>query len=57
MADLVVLDLATLKDTATFENPHQLSTGIRDVVVSGRLALRDGRLTGMRAGQVVALGS
>ena len=37
--------------------PHQLSTGIRDVVVSGRLALRDGRLTGMRAGQVVALGS
>jgi N-acyl-D-amino-acid deacylase len=55
VADLVVLDLATLKDVATFENPHQLSTGIRDVVVSGRLAVRDGRLTGIRAGQVVAL--
>ena len=55
VADLVVLDLATLRDRATFENPHQLSTGVRDVVVSGRLALRDGRLTGMRAGQVVAL--
>ncbi len=55
VADLVVLDLATLKDTATFENPHQLSTGIRDVLVSGRLAIRDGRLTGTRAGKVVAL--
>ncbi len=57
VADLVVLDLATLRDRATFEDPHQLSTGVHDVVVSGRLALRDGRLTGIRAGQVVALGS
>lgn len=55
VADLVVLDPATLHDTATFANPHQLSTGVRDVVVSGRFAVRDGRLTGTRAGQVVAL--
>ena len=55
VADLVVLDPATLRDTATFEQPHQASAGVRDVVVSGRLALRDGRLTGTASGQAVAL--
>ena len=55
VADLVVLDPATLRDTATFEQPHQPSTGVRDVVVAGRFALRDGRLTGTRSGRAVAL--
>ncbi|MDQ6895278.1 MAG: amidohydrolase family protein [Actinomycetota bacterium] len=55
VADLVLLDLPTLRDTATFERPHQMSTGVRHVLVSGRFAVHDGRLTGTRAGQVVAL--
>lgn len=57
VADLVVFDPATLRDQATFENPHQLSTGVRDVLVAGQPAIRDGRLTGVRAGRAVPLTS
>ena len=55
VADLVVLDPTTLRDTATFARPHQPSVGVLDVVVAGRFAVRDGRVTGERAGRVVAL--
>jgi N-acyl-D-aspartate/D-glutamate deacylase len=50
-ADLVVLDPATVADHATFADPHQLSVGVRDVVVNGVLALRDGAPTGARPGR------
>ena len=47
-ADLVVLDPDTVIDHATFAEPHQLSVGVRDVVVNGIAALRDGVPTGER---------
>jgi N-acyl-D-amino-acid deacylase len=50
-ADLVVLDPDTVLDHATFAEPHQLSTGVRDVVVNGVAALRDGVPTGERPGR------
>lgn len=50
-ADLVVLDPDKVTDRATFAEPHQLSAGIRDVVVNGVLALRDGEPTGARPGR------
>ncbi|HEX3929360.1 MAG TPA: D-aminoacylase [Nocardioides sp.] len=50
-ADLVVLDPAAVADRATFADPHQLSVGVRDVVVNGVLALRDGAPTGARPGR------
>jgi N-acyl-D-amino-acid deacylase len=50
-ADLVVLDPDTVIDHATFAEPHQLSTGVRDVVVNGVVALRDGVPTGERPGR------
>jgi N-acyl-D-amino-acid deacylase len=50
-ADLVVLDPETVADRATFADPHQLSVGVRDVVVNGVLALRDGQPTGARPGR------
>jgi N-acyl-D-amino-acid deacylase len=51
VADLVVLDPDRIGDRATFADPHQLSVGVRDVVVNGVLALRDGKPTGARPGR------
>jgi N-acyl-D-amino-acid deacylase len=55
-ADLVVLDPDHVADRATFAEPHQLSVGVRDVVVNGTLALRDGRPTGARPGRALRRG-
>ena len=52
-ADIVVFDPNTIIDNATFEKPHQLSTGMRDVFVNGVAVLRDGKHTGAKPGQVV----
>ncbi|WP_374570032.1 amidohydrolase family protein [Phenylobacterium sp.] len=52
-ADVVVFDPATIADHATYENPHQLSTGVEWVLVNGETALMDGRATDARPGQVV----
>jgi N-acyl-D-amino-acid deacylase len=55
-ADLVVLDPERVADRATFAEPHQLSVGVRDVLVNGVLALRDGEPTGARPGRAVRRG-
>jgi N-acyl-D-amino-acid deacylase len=52
-ADVVVFDPATIADHATFEAPHQLSTGVEQVFVNGVQVLRDGEHTNARPGQVV----
>lgn len=52
-ADVVVFDPATVQDHATFEQPHQLATGVRDVFVNGTAVLRDGQHTGATPGRVV----
>ncbi len=52
-ADVVVFDPATIQDHATFEKPHQFSTGVSEVVVNGQLALANGEPTAARPGQVV----
>ncbi|MEU7179384.1 MULTISPECIES: N-acyl-D-amino-acid deacylase family protein [Streptomyces] len=52
-ADLVVLDPATVTDTATFDRPLLAPEGVGTVVVAGQLAVRDGRPTAVRAGEVV----
>ncbi|MEZ5402506.1 MAG: D-aminoacylase [Bryobacteraceae bacterium] len=52
-ADITVFDPATIIDNATFEKPHQYATGVRYVVVNGRLVLDAGRHTGARPGQIV----
>jgi dihydroorotase/N-acyl-D-amino-acid deacylase len=52
-ADVVVFDPARIADQATFEQPHQLSAGVRDVFVNGVAVVRDGRHTGAKPGRVV----
>jgi N-acyl-D-amino-acid deacylase len=52
-ADVVVFDPATIIDHATFEQPHQLATGVKHVFVNGTQVLRDGQHTGATPGRVV----
>jgi N-acyl-D-aspartate/D-glutamate deacylase len=52
-ADVVVFDPATIADQATFQAPHQLATGVREVWVNGARVLRSGTHTGATPGRVV----
>ncbi len=52
-ADLVAFDPSTVRDTATFTNPHQYPLGIELVVVNGTITAREGALTGPLAGRPV----
>jgi N-acyl-D-amino-acid deacylase len=52
-ADIVVFDPATIADHATFEQPHQLATGVQHVWVNGVQVLQDGEHTGAMPGQFV----
>ncbi len=52
-ADIVVFDPAKIQDHSTFDDPHQLSTGMSHVYVNGVQVLRDGVHTGATPGRVV----
>jgi N-acyl-D-amino-acid deacylase len=52
-ADLVVVDLATIEDKATFTEPHQYPTGIPFVFVNGTAVVDNGKLTGATPGKVL----
>ena len=52
-ADLVLFDPNTIIDRATFDAPHQLSSGVRHVLVNGVFVVRDGRHTGARPGRII----
>lgn len=52
-ADVVIFDPASVQDHATYEKPQQLATGVRDVLINGRWALRDGAPTGAPTGRFV----
>jgi N-acyl-D-aspartate/D-glutamate deacylase len=49
-ADLVVFNADTIKDEATYTDPHRYPTGIQHVIVNGRFVIKSGALTGERPG-------
>jgi N-acyl-D-amino-acid deacylase len=52
-ADVVVFDPAKIADHATFDQPHQYSTGMVHVFVTGRQVLKNGEHTRSKPGRVV----
>ncbi len=52
-ADVVIFDPKTIRDHATFEQPHQYATGVKHVFVNGVQVLKDGEHTGAKPGRVV----
>ncbi|MDA0990099.1 MAG: D-aminoacylase [Verrucomicrobia bacterium] len=52
-ADVVVLDPDRIQTLSDYGHPHQLSTGIEQVFVNGTHTMRDGKLTGQRAGRLL----
>jgi N-acyl-D-amino-acid deacylase len=53
-ADVVVFDPESVADRATFTDPHQLSTGVSEVLVNGKITISGGKFTGELAGRAVA---
>jgi N-acyl-D-amino-acid deacylase len=53
VADLVLFDPATVRDTATFEQPRRQADGISHVLVGGMIAIDDGRRTDAVSGRVL----
>jgi dihydroorotase/N-acyl-D-amino-acid deacylase len=52
-ADLVVFDADKIHEVATFEDPNQLSIGMKYVLVNGIPVIDMGRMTGALPGQVL----
>jgi len=52
-ADLVIVDPARVRDTATFTEPHQYAEGFSLVMVNGEVVFEDGQMTAARPGRVL----
>ncbi len=52
-ADVTVFDPATIIDNSTWEKPHQYATGVRFVLVNGKLVIDAGEHTGARPGTIL----
>jgi N-acyl-D-amino-acid deacylase len=55
VADVVLVDLDRIRDTATFVEPHQYPEGIVHVLVNGESVVHDGRLTNALPGRVLTI--
>jgi len=52
-ADIVVFDPASVRDTATYEKPHQYAEGFSHVIVNGQVVFEKGEMTASRPGRVL----
>jgi N-acyl-D-amino-acid deacylase len=51
--DLAVFDPATVRDTATYQKPHQYAEGFSIVIVNGQIVFENGEMTAARPGRVL----
>jgi N-acyl-D-amino-acid deacylase len=54
-ADIVIFDPNTVTDNATYDKPHQYSSGFKYVLVNGIVTVEDSKHTGARAGTTLKL--
>lgn len=52
-ADIVIFNPRTVRDTATYSHPASYPIGIQYVLVNGRIAVDNGKVTGVPAGKVI----
>ena len=52
-ADITMFDPARVRDTATFEKPHQYAEGFSHVIVNGQVVFENGAMTAARPGRVL----
>ncbi len=52
-ADVVVFDPATVADRSTYEKPEVLATGMKYVIVNGKVAVENGEYNGALAGRAL----
>jgi N-acyl-D-aspartate/D-glutamate deacylase len=53
VADIAVFDPKTIHDVATFEDPNHYAVGVKWVIVNGRTAVADGKITSERPGKAL----
>jgi len=56
-ADLTIFDPETIRDTATFDSPARYPNGIFHVIVNGKIAVENGKHTGVAAGKILRMSS
>jgi N-acyl-D-amino-acid deacylase len=54
IADIVVFDLERLTDKATYDDPHHLSVGMVHVLVNGRLAIENEKVSEQTYGRMLS---
>jgi N-acyl-D-amino-acid deacylase len=52
-ADIIIINEDTVRDQATYKNPHQLSDGIDRVIVNGSIVLSENQFTGAFPGRAL----
>ncbi len=52
-ADVIIFDPNTVSDRSTYEQPELLATGMRFVIVNGKIAVENGAYTGVLAGRAL----
>lgn len=52
-ADIAIFDPQNLRDRATYKNPFRYSGGMEWVLVNGKIAVKEGKPQGIRAGNIL----